>query len=234
MQSTRIKRHATEVLRFTHLACALPAMFLMWGLHRGELGSTPLTHLLQISGRSALVILIITLAITPLRRVSALIAAHIHLRHGKRMADWNWLVTLRRPLGLWSFSYASLHLWLYLAFDLGYDWQAGWEELWSKTYLLVGLVAWVLLVPLAATSTKRMMKRLGRHWVRLHAMVYLIAALVMLHFWMLAKHGTYAPLPDTLVLMCLLLYRATLKWGLLPRWDGDDGSASRPRRPSAH
>lgn len=234
MHRTRIKRNTTEALRLTHLACALPVLFLLWGLHRGELGSTPLTQLLQITGRSALVILIITLSITPMRRASALIAAHIRLRHGKRMADWNWLVTLRRPLGLWSFTYASFHLWLYLAFDLGYDWETGWEELWSKPYLLVGLVALLLLVPLAATSTKRMMRSLGRHWARLHSMIYLIAVLEVFHFWLLAKHGTYAPLPDTLVLMCLLLYRATLKWGLLSRWDGDDGTPSRPRRPTAH
>lgn len=233
MLSTRIKRRTTEVLCFTHLICALPALFLLWGLLRDELGSTPLTHLLQISGRSALKIQIIALSITPMRRMSALFAASMQWRHGKRTADWNWLIKLRRPLGLWSFAYASLHLGFYVIFDLDYDWQAGWNELWSKNYLMVGAVAWILLVPLAATSTKRMMKRLGRHWARLHTIVYLIAALELLHFWLLAKHGTYAPLSDTLILMCLLFYRAALKCGIFPHWDGDDGSESRPRKPSS-
>ena len=229
MASVWIKRHFKALQRLTMLACALPALGLLLDLHRGHLGATPLNTLLQVSGRSSLVILIATLSITPLRRLLALLAAATRWKHGKRMADWNWLVKLRRPLGLWSFAYATLHLWLYLAFDLAYDWATAWEELRTKAYLLAGFVAWALLVPLALTSTQRMMRALGRHWMRLHAAVYLIALLSLLHFWLLTKHGASPPWPDTLALAALLLYRALLKTGLLLRWQGDDGTESPER-----
>lgn len=230
MHRNQHKRRATALLSVNHLACALPGLLLLWALSQGTLGPTPLIAMQEDSGRSSLVILIASLSVTPLRRIFAFLAKQLHLKHGKRISDWNWLVPLRRPLGLWCFFYASLHLWLYAALDLGYDWQAGWEELCSKPYLAIGFAAWALLVPLALTSTKRMMKRLGRHWGKLHSVVYLIAVLVLLHFWLLTKHGVYKPWPDTIALTGLLLYRLAMKTGVLRHWDGDDGTASKMRQ----
>ncbi|MDH4450224.1 MAG: sulfoxide reductase heme-binding subunit YedZ [Rhodoferax sp.] len=226
-----VKRHAAELQRGIMLACATPALYLLWALHRGELGSMPLTTLLEVTGRSALVILTVTLTITPLRRLLSVVATAAQWRRGKRLCDWNWLIKFRRPLGLWSFTYASLHAWIFVAFDLNYDWAAGWEELQDKAFLLSGFIAWALLVPLAVTSANSLRRRLGKHWNTLHALVYLIALLSLLHFWQLTKHGSYTPWPDTAALCALLLYRVLLKVGVIAHWDGDDGTESRVRLP---
>ena len=128
-----------------------------------------------------------------------------------------------------GFAYALAHAWIYSAFDLGYDWPAAWSEVQEKPYLLAGLAALLLLVPLAATSTHTMIRRLGGNWRRLHRASYAVAVLGLLHFWWLTKPGLHTPWPDTAVLGVLLGYRAALYSGLLQRWDGFDGKESMER-----
>ena len=212
---------------------ALPGAYLLVAWQYGNLGPNPLETLLHTSGRSALVLLALTLAITPLRRLASAMSRMARLGSGKRLADWNWLIPLRRTLGLWCFAYAMLHAWPYLALDIGGDWALCWSELREKPYLGVGALALAFLVPLAATSNPWMMRYLGRTWQRLHMLTYAVAVLGLLHFWWLVKPGDWGPLPDTLVLGMLLGYRLMLATGIAERWQGHDGSATPERGASA-
>lgn len=226
-----LKSHFQAVRRLLFAACALPALVLAYSAAVAGLGPNPLATLLHTTGRSALVLLTVTLLVTPLRRWLTRLSAITHRRYGKRLADWNWLVRLRRLLGLWCFAYALVHAWVYVAFDLGYDWSAARSELQEKPYLLAGLCALLLLLALALTSTQAMIRRLGGHWRRLHRTVYAVALLGLAHFWWLTKPGLWNPWPDTLALAWLLGYRAALYGGWLERWDGFDGKESKERSP---
>ena len=224
-----LKQHLQSLRVALFAACCLPALLLLLQWHSQSLGPNPLSCLMHTTGRSALMLLAASLAITPLRRWCSDMSRFTHRRYGKRLADWNWLIRLRRMLGLWSFAYALVHVALYLHFDLGYDWAGAWDELQQKPYLLAGLCAFALLIPLAATSSQAMKRRLGRNWRRLHQLSYVVAVLGLLHFWWSMKPGLYTPWPETLALTALLGYRAALAIGLLQRWDGFDGTESAPR-----
>lgn len=224
-----LKDHFEGVWWIVFCISAIPAAFLLYQYGVDALGSNPLATLLHTTGRSALVLLTVTLTITPLRRWMTHFAKVLHGRYGKRLSDWNWLIRLRRQLGLWCFFYAFAHGWIYLHFDLSYAWDAAWIELGEKPFLLVGITALFLLVPLALTSTTSMIRRLGRHWRRLHMLIYLIAVLALLHFWWMLKPGLYSPLPDTMALLMLLGYRLAMRAGWLERWDGFDGRESAVR-----
>ncbi len=132
------------------------------------LGANPVEFVTRSLGTWALVMLCVTLAITPLRHLTG----------------WAWLARLRRMAGLFCFFYASLHVAAYAAVDLRLDLQAIIADIVKRPFITAGFVAFVLLLPLAATSTNAMVRRLGaRHWQRLHRLVYPIAALAILHFW---------------------------------------------------
>lgn len=127
----------------------------------------PVAYLTHASGDWALYLLCTTLAVTPLRRLSG----------------WNWLVRLRRMLGLFAFFYALMHFLTFFWFDHGFDVAAMWKDVVKRPFITVGFIAFVLLIPLAATSTKGMIRRLGRHWTQLHRLIYPIAVLAILHYW---------------------------------------------------
>lgn len=134
---------------------------------QGEL-TEPLQFITHATGDWALYFLCITLAVTPLRRLTG----------------WNWLLRLRRMLGLFAFFYALLHFTTFLWFDHFFDWNAMWKDVLKRPFITVGFIAFVLLIPLAATSTNGMIKRLGgKRWQWLHRLIYLIAPLAILHFW---------------------------------------------------
>ena len=233
MLASWLKNHFHLVWKAVFIASALPGVVLLGIFHGGEPGPNPLALLLHTTGRSSLVLLTITLAVTPLRRLLTDASRFTNRRFGKRLADWNWLIRLRRQLGLWCFTYALAHAWLYCAFDLGYDWSAAWIEVREKPYLLAGVAGLLLLTVLAATSSQGMIRRLGRRWRPLHRLTYAVALLGLLHFWWLTKPGLWLPWPDTLALAVLLGYRAALFSGLLERWDGFDGKESREREARA-
>lgn len=211
------------------LACSLPAAWLLYGYFSETLGPNPLANLLHTTGRSALVLLTATLTITPLRRWLTQISRAMHLRDGKRLSDWNWLIRFRRMSGLWCFAYALAHGWIYAAFDLGYDWTTAGLEIQEKPYLMAGVCALAMLIPLAATSAQAMIRLLGRNWRRLHSLTYAVAVVGLLHFWWMMKPGLWTPWPDTAVLTALLGYRLALRAGWLERWDGFNGMDSRER-----
>ncbi|WP_202844627.1 protein-methionine-sulfoxide reductase heme-binding subunit MsrQ [Luteimonas saliphila] len=155
------------------------------------LGADPVAAIEHELGLWALRFLLITLAITPLRQLT-----------GQPL-----LLQFRRMLGLYAFAYASLHLIAYLGLDLRGYWAQLFEEIVKRPYITVGFAAWLLLVPLAVTSTRGWMRRLGRNWGRLHRLVYAIAALAVLHFWWIVKSDYREPLLYVSILALLLAWR---------------------------
>jgi sulfoxide reductase heme-binding subunit YedZ len=171
--------------------CLLPLALLIWDAAHDELGTDPVAQLEHRTGLWALRLLLATLAITPLRRLS-----------GRAEP-----VRYRRMLGLFAFFYACVHLTVYLVVDLGGYWSQLLTEIVKRPYMTVGFSAWLLLLPLAATSTRAMMRRLGRHWQRLHRLVYPAALLALLHFLWLVKADHREPLFYLAVLAALMLLR---------------------------
>lgn len=155
------------------LACVVPLAILAWDAFHGTLGTDPVAQLEHRSGDWALRFLLGTLAITPLRRLT----------------HQAWLLRYRRMLGLFAFFYASVHLAIYLGIDLGGYWSQIFADIAKKPFITVGFLAWLLMIPLAATSTHAMQRRLGRNWQRLHRLVYIAALLGVLHFLWQVKYG---------------------------------------------
>ena len=171
--------------------CLLPLALLVWDTVHDRLGTDPVAQLEHRTGLWALRLLLATLAMTPLRRLT-------------RRAE---PVRYRRMLGLFAFFYACLHLTTYLVVDLGGYWSQLLTEIAKRPYMTVGFSAWLLLLPLAATSTRAMMRRLGRHWQRLHRLVYPAALLAVLHFLWLVKADHREPLLYLAALAVLMLAR---------------------------
>jgi sulfoxide reductase heme-binding subunit YedZ len=157
----------------------------------GDLGANPVETITHETGGWALRLLLATLAVTPLRRVSG----------------WSFLAPWRRSLGLLSFGYATLHFATFLALDLGFDLAALGEEVAERPYITLGFTAFTLLVPLALTSTRGWQRRLGRGWLVLHRAVYAAAGLAVLHFLWLVKADYAEPLVYAAVLTLLLAAR---------------------------
>lgn len=188
-----------------HLACLAPLAWLAWrvwqvlgGADVDALGAEPVVSMEHELGIGALRLLLVTLAITPLRQLSG----------------WATPVRFRRMLGLYAFVYASLHFAVWLALDLVGDFSQVATEIARRPFITVGFLAWLLLVPLAITSTKGWMKRLGRNWGRLHKAIYIIAALAVLHFWWIVKSDWREPALYAGILALLLGWRV---WKALQR-----------------
>lgn len=180
------------VLKPLVFAAALaPFLLMSWGAWQDDLGANPLETVTHGTGDWALRFLLITLAMTPLRRL---------LRS-------NWPISLRRMLGLFTFFYASLHFLVWLVLDQEMLWQNILADIVKRPYVTVGFLAWLFLVPLALTSTKGMIRRLGRHWSRLHRLVYPIALLGVLHYLWLVKADLLEPLIYAAILGLLLVAR---------------------------
>lgn len=188
-----------------------PAARLAQGWWRGTLGLNPLNELLHVSGRWALIMLLVALGVPPLRRLLLKLSQATRARHGRRPSDWNWLIRLRRQLGLFAFFYAGLHLALYLALDAGWDGEAIRDDLLERPFIAVGLLAFALMLPLALTSTHAAMRLLGPRWGQLHLLVYTVTGLALLHFWWHQKVGHTAPWPYTVIFAGLLVARL-LAW----------------------
>lgn len=160
------------------------------------LGADPVATIEHTLGLWALRLLLLTLAITPLRQ----------------LLKQPLLLRFRRMLGLYAFAYASLHFAAWLVLDMRGFWAVIAEDLVNRPYITVGVAAWLLLVPLAATSTVGWMRRLGRGWGRLHKLVYAIAVLAVLHFWWLVKSDIREPLLYAAILAVLLGWRLVKGW----------------------
>jgi len=175
----------------------IPITLLLWDLYRNRVGPNPLEFATRTTGMLTLIFLCLTLAVTPLRKIFGI----------------NSLVKFRRMLGLFAFFYGSLHLLTYVWFDRQFKLLSVVQDVAQRPFILVGMTAFVLMVPLALTSTARMVKRLGgKRWARLHRLVYLSAIAGVVHFWMLVKSDTSLPLTFAFIVLFLLGYRLLLKY----------------------
>lgn len=185
---TDIKFH--KILIF--LNSLVPLALLAWDAFFSKLGANPIEFFLRTTGVLTLVFLLITLAVTPLRKYYG----------------WNNLVKFRRMLGLYSFFYGFLHFVTYGIFDKSFSVSAIASDVWERPFIAVGMLAFFLLIPLAVTSTNGMIKRLGgKNWARLHKLTYAAAIFGVVHFWMIVKSDVFYPLLFGLVLAGLLGYR---------------------------
>lgn len=163
------------------------------------LGANPIELVTRSTGTWTLVFLCATLAVTPLRRLTG----------------WHWLVKLRRMIGLFAFFYAALHFVTYFWFDQWFDFSAIVADVVKRPFITVGFLAFVLLVPLALTSTDGMIRRLGRRWSTLHMAIYPIVTLGVLHYWWLVKRDVTQPAIYAAIIAVLLGFR--LAWRVRTR-----------------
>jgi sulfoxide reductase heme-binding subunit YedZ len=179
----------------------VPLAMLGWDAARGQLGANPLEFAIRTTGVLALVFLLLSLAVTPLRKALGIA----------------WMIKLRRMLGLFGFFYGLLHLLTYMWFDKIFNLAAVIEDVGKRPFITVGMASFILLVPLAVTSTTGMIKRLGgKRWSRLHRLAYVAAAGGVIHFYMLVKADTREPLLFALALAILLGYRVVNRF--FPEW----------------
>jgi sulfoxide reductase heme-binding subunit YedZ len=179
-----------SLVPFAWLACSL------FGLLGFSAGVDPVKFLELECGQTALNFIFITLMITPLRRLAG-------LPH---------LLRLRRMLGLFAFFYVALHFTVYVVLDLEFDWRTLGADIAKRPYITVGFTAFLMLIPLAVTSTNRMMRRLGRRWTKLHRLIYVIAAFGVWHYYWQEKKDVREPIIYAGVLALLLGYRAVHAW----------------------
>jgi sulfoxide reductase heme-binding subunit YedZ len=159
------------------------------------LGSNPIKEAEHFTGRWVLRFLAITLAVTPVRQT----------------LGWNWLQRYRRMFGLFAFGYAVIHLTIYFVLDLELIWGDLWADIVKRPYITIGMTAFLLLLPLAITSTAKMVKRLGgKRWAALHRTIYVIVVLGTIHFWMAVKRDITLPLIFALIFAVLLGYRVVM------------------------
>lgn len=177
------------------VACLLPLARLLWLAATDGLGANPIEFLSRSTGTWTLVLLLATLCVTPLRRLTG----------------WTELLRVRRLLGLFAFFYSCLHFANWIAVDQFFDWPAMLKDIAKRPFLTVGFAGFVLLLPLALTSNDAARRRLKRNWGRLHTLVYAIPVLGLLHYWWLVKKGVQTPLPYTVAVVALLGWRV-LSW----------------------
>lgn len=178
------------------VAALLPFLWGLWLVLR-QVPVDPLEYITHETGDWALYLLCGTLAVTPLRRLTG----------------WNWLVKLRRMLGLFTFFYALLHFIAFLWFDHFFDLAAMLRDVAKRPFILVGFTAFVLLIPLAATSTNGMIKRLGgKRWQWLHRLIYVIAPLAVLHFWWMKSAKNNLAQPTLFLVIVALLLGLRFYW----------------------
>ncbi|HVY65745.1 MAG TPA: protein-methionine-sulfoxide reductase heme-binding subunit MsrQ [Gammaproteobacteria bacterium] len=185
-------------------ACLAPFALLVLralGVNGMSLGADPVQEILNVCGKTGLNLLLLTLCITPIRRSTGI----------------NRLISFRRLLGLFGFFYVVLHFATYAVLDLGLAWDHVLEDIAKRPYITVGFTALVLLIPLAATSTNRIQRALGRRWVKLHRLVYVIAVLGVVHFWWQVKLDISEPLLYAFLLTVLLGVRVQHAWTLRKR-----------------
>lgn len=187
-----------------HAACLGPVAWLLWHLYLSvtsdptALGPDPTHTVTFFTGRGTLRLLVITLAVTPVRRL---------------IPELGWLARFRRLLGLYAFFYACLHLLTYVWLYAGWSWAAMVDDISQRRFITAGLAAWLMLLPLALTSTSWSIRKLGgKNWKRLHWLTYCAAIAGVIHYWWGVKTGVKTPLTITLVLGVLLLARPLLNY----------------------
>jgi len=188
----------TKLKLLTHGGALLPLLWLFWDYFNHQLTVNPIQAAMQRTGKTAIVLLMLTLACTPI---------YILFKYKP-------VLGLRRMLGLYTFFYASLHLTIYVGLDYGFNWESIFQNLYEKQYIYIGFAAFLILAILAITSFRWWMKKLGKNWKRLHRLVYLAGILVVLHYAWVKKGDLFAlqgdiigPLLFGILLIALLIVR---------------------------
>jgi sulfoxide reductase heme-binding subunit YedZ len=175
----------------------VPLVLLLWDVYRKQVGANPLEFVTHTTGMLTLVFLMITLALTPVRKITGL----------------NWIVKFRRMVGLYAFFYGILHLVTYLWFDRFFNLRSIAGDVAQRPFIAIGMAAFFLMVPMAITSTNKMVKRLGgKRWAMLHKLIYLAGTFGVIHFWMLVKSDKRLPLTFGFILVLLLGHRLFVKF----------------------
>lgn len=175
------------------LACLVPLIWLLWRGYQGELGANPIEKVIRNLGVWGLRLLIVGLTITPLARI---------LKQPR-------LIRVRRPIGLFAFSYIVLHLSTYIGIDQYFDWAAIWKDILKRPFITIGMAAFVLLIPMAATSFNAAIRWLGpQKWRGLHRLIYLIVPMGVVHYYLLVKADHRPPLIYGGIVLLLLAWRA--------------------------
>lgn len=185
-----------RVKPFVFLACLIPALLLVRDAFTGGLGVNPIEDITHRTGDWALRLLLVTLAVTPLRR----------------LAGWNGLIRFRRMFGLFAFFYAVLHFSTYLVFDHFFDLLLIIDDVAERKYVTAGFIGFVLMIPLAVTSTQGWIRRLGKRWAVLHRLVYASAVAGVVHFLWLVKIDIGEPLIYAAILTVLLCARLAYRY----------------------
>lgn len=188
----KAKRGFTPDIAIVCTVCLLPVLWLLWRFFQNDLGVNPVETVVRQLGVWGLRLLVVGLALTPLARF---------FRQG-RFIRW------RRPIGLFAFFYVSLHLLSYVAIDQYFDWGQIWADILKRPYITFGMIAFVLLIPLAATSFNAAIRRLGGVvWRNLHRLIYVIVPLGALHYFLLVKADKTLPLVYAAIIAVLLGWR---------------------------
>jgi sulfoxide reductase heme-binding subunit YedZ len=175
----------------------VPLALMCWDGFKGKLGANPVEFLTRTTGMLTLVFLLVSLGITPLRKITSV----------------QWLIQFRRMLGLYAFFYGFLHLLTYIWFDRSFNLKSTAQDIYARPFIAVGMLSFFLMIPLAVTSTKGWIKRLGgKRWARLHKLVYVTAVGGVIHFWMLVKSDTRLPIRFAFVLALLLSARPVISY----------------------
>ncbi len=185
-----------------HVICAIPFLVLLWDASNDNLTANPIQAITQRTGISALIALVLSLMVTPINTVFG----------------FKQVVPLRRPLGLYAFWYASLHFLTFSVLDYNLNPSLLVDAIGKKPYALVGFAAYLMLAPLAITSTKGWMKSLGKRWKKLHKLIYIIAPLVILHWIWVVKADWREPLVYGLIIAALFSLRIPAVRQFFTRW----------------
>ena len=192
------KRIVVLLKVLVHIACLAPVAWLVMRGFQNNLGPDPTHTVTFFTGRGTLRLLVISLAITPVRRLIPRLA---------------WLIRFRRMLGLYAFFYGCLHLMTYVWLYAGFSWATMVDDISQRKFITAGLAAWALMVPLALTSTAWSIRKLGgKNWNRLHMLVYLAATAGVVHYWWGVKQGDRTPMEITVALGIVLAARPVLAW----------------------
>ena len=180
---------------FVFILCLLPLGIIILDIYYNNLGAEPVKKIMNHFGEWTLIFICLTLTMSPLKRIT-------------NLGFW---IKFRRMLGLFVFFYATIHLLTYVGLDYRFDWEPIINDVIKKKYIFIGFSAWLLLIPLAITSSQKMIKILGRNWKNLHRLVYVIAIFGSLHYIWLSKTIFFKPLIYTLIIVVLLALRIKIK-----------------------
>ena len=180
---------------FVFILCLLPLGIIILDIYYNNLGAEPVKKIMNHFGEWTLIFICLTLTMSPLKRIT-------------NLGFW---IKFRRMLGLFVFFYATIHLLTYVGLDYRFDWEPIINDVLKKKYIFIGFSAWLLLIPLAITSSQKMIKILGRNWKNLHRLVYVIAIFGSLHYIWLSKTIFFKPLLYTLIIVVLLALRIKIK-----------------------